>query len=55
MYAVDNLPVTQEEFGRANKYAAEAYLAKVYMYEHKYDLAKPLFDSVILHGKNSEE
>ena len=32
-YAVENLPETQPEIGRANKYAAEAYLAKVRLYQ----------------------
>ncbi len=32
-YAVDNLPATQTEIGRANKYAAQAYLAKVRLYQ----------------------
>lgn len=32
-YAYDNLPETQPEVGRANKYAAAAYLAKVYLYK----------------------
>jgi hypothetical protein len=32
-YAYDNLPASQTEVGRANKYAAAAYLAKVYMYK----------------------
>lgn len=32
-YAYDNLPETQTEVGRANKYAAAAYLAKVYLYK----------------------
>lgn len=32
-YAVDNLPATQTEIGRANKYAAQAYLAKVKLYQ----------------------
>lgn len=32
-YAVDNLPETQAEIGRANKYAAEAYLAKLRLYQ----------------------
>lgn len=32
-YAVDNLPTTQAEIGRANKYAAQAYLAKVRLYQ----------------------
>ena len=32
-YAYDNLPTSQTEVGRANKYAAAAYLAKVYLYK----------------------
>lgn len=32
-FAVDNLPETQSEIGRANKYAARAYLAKVRLYQ----------------------
>jgi hypothetical protein len=32
-YAYQNLPETQAEAGRANKYAAAAYLAKVYLYK----------------------
>lgn len=32
-FAYKNLPETQEEVGRANKYAAAAYLAKVYLYK----------------------
>ena len=32
-YAVDNLPETQAEIGRTNKYAAEAYLAKLRLYQ----------------------
>lgn len=52
-YAMAHLPTTQSSVGRANKYAAEAYLAKVYMYEHKYALAKPLFDDLIANGTNA--
>jgi starch-binding outer membrane protein, SusD/RagB family len=32
-YAIDNLPETQKEIGRANKYAAQAYLAKLRLYQ----------------------
>ncbi|NHA07579.1 RagB/SusD family nutrient uptake outer membrane protein [Mucilaginibacter sp. HC2] len=49
-YAYDNLPNTQPEVGRANKWAAGAYLAKTYLYEHKYTDAKPVFDAVITQG-----
>jgi hypothetical protein len=49
-YAMTNLPATQPNKGQANKYAAEAFLAKVYMFEGKYDLAKPLLDDCIANG-----
>jgi tetratricopeptide (TPR) repeat protein len=52
-FAVDNLRETQEAIGRANKSAAKAYLAKVYMYQQKYAEAKPLLEDVIANGKNS--
>ncbi len=32
-YGIDNLPETQPEVGRANKYAAAAYLAKLRLYQ----------------------
>ncbi len=32
-YAIDNLPVTQTQIGRANKLAAQAYLAKLRLYQ----------------------
>jgi hypothetical protein len=32
-YAANNLPEVQSEIGRANKYAAAAYLAKTYLYK----------------------
>lgn len=49
-YAYDNLPNTQPNVGRANKWAAGAYLAKTYLYEHKYAEAKVVFDAVIAQG-----
>ncbi|MDR6941853.1 RagB/SusD family nutrient uptake outer membrane protein [Mucilaginibacter pocheonensis] len=49
-YAYDNLPATQDNVGRANKWAAGAYLAKTYLYEHKYAEAKVVFDAVIAQG-----
>lgn len=42
------------EKGRANKYAAEAYLAKTYMFEHKFDAALPLFHDLISNGTNAQ-
>jgi starch-binding outer membrane protein, SusD/RagB family len=48
--AYDNLPGTQSGAGRANKWAAGAYLAKVYLYQKKYTEAKAIFDAVIASG-----
>ncbi|GAA4304505.1 RagB/SusD family nutrient uptake outer membrane protein [Compostibacter hankyongensis] len=52
-FAMDSLPETQPEVGRANKWAAEAFLAKTYLYQHKYAEAKTLFDEVIAKGQTS--
>ena len=49
-YAYDSLYTTQSDVGRANKWAAGCYLAKTYMYEHKYAEAKAVFDVVISQG-----
>ncbi|QOR76513.1 MAG: RagB/SusD family nutrient uptake outer membrane protein [Thermoflavifilum sp.] len=49
-YAMANLPAVQSEAGRANKYAAEAFLAKAYLFEHKYAQAKPLLEDLIQNG-----
>jgi hypothetical protein len=49
-YAVNNLPGTQPNIGRANKWAAMAFLAKAYMYQHQYDSALPLLLQVINQG-----
>lgn len=52
--AMAGLPATQSAVGRANKYAAEALLAKVYMTELKYDAAKPLLADLIANGETSD-
>lgn len=52
-YAFDNLPETQSDVGRANKWAAGAYLAKTYLYQDKFEEAKNIFDMVIENGKTS--
>ncbi|MDE3234567.1 MAG: RagB/SusD family nutrient uptake outer membrane protein [Bacteroidota bacterium] len=52
-FAAANLPETQSQIGRANKWAAMAFLAKVYMFEGKYSQAKPLFDQLIASGKTA--
>jgi len=53
-YAMTNLPETQPQKGRANKWAAAAFLAKVYMFEHKYAQAKTLLDQLITSGKTAQ-
>ena len=51
--AYDNLPETQTSVGRANKWAAASYLARVYMYQKKFAEAKALFDLIIANGKTT--
>jgi tetratricopeptide (TPR) repeat protein len=52
-FAKDNLPPTQSQVGRVNKWAATAYLAKTYLYEKKYPEADAAFTEVITSGTNS--
>jgi starch-binding outer membrane protein, SusD/RagB family len=57
-FAYENLPETQSAPGRANKWAAGAYLAKAYLYQKtpaKYAAAKALFDNVIANGKTAND
>jgi hypothetical protein len=49
-FAVDSLSVIQPDKGRANTWAAKAFLAKVYMFEQKFTEAKALLDDIIQHG-----
>ncbi|MHA8065752.1 RagB/SusD family nutrient uptake outer membrane protein [Aquirufa sp. ROCK2-A2] len=46
-FAAANLPATQGQKGRATKWAAMTYLAKSYMFQKKFDLAKPLLLDVL--------
>lgn len=52
-FAMDNLPETQAEVGRANMWAAASYLAKTYVYQEKWSEAKTLFDQIIDQGQTS--
>lgn len=52
-FAYDNLPETQSNVGRANKWAAGAYLGKTYNFQAKWAEAKAVFDVVIASGKTS--
>jgi hypothetical protein len=49
-FAFNNLPETQPEVGRANKWAAAAYQGKVFLYQQKFNEAKAKFDQVIANG-----
>lgn len=53
-HAYDNLPETQAQVGRVNKWAAGAYLAKAYLYQGKFNEAKPLLDNIIANGTTSD-
>ncbi|MGD9556150.1 MAG: RagB/SusD family nutrient uptake outer membrane protein [Mangrovibacterium sp.] len=50
-FAYENLPETQEQPGRATKYAAMALAARAYLQDLKYAEAKPLLDDIINSGK----
>ncbi len=53
-FAYDNLPETSSSAGRANKWAAGAYLGKVYLYQgNKMGEAKAIFTTVIANGKTT--
>ncbi len=52
-FAVANLPTSQSDVGRPTKYAAEALLAYVYMFQNKFAEAKPLLDDIIASDKYS--
>jgi starch-binding outer membrane protein, SusD/RagB family len=50
-FAYDNLPETQAQLGRVNKWAAGAYLAKAQMFQRKWAEARTLLQTVIQQGK----
>lgn len=51
--AMTALPKTQSQVGRANYYAAEALLAKAYMFDHQYSKALPLLTDLMTNGTTS--
>lgn len=55
-FAVDNLPEKQPQAGRANKWAAMAFLAKAYLFDNSkgYPAALPLLNDIIANGKTSK-
>ncbi|MBV8255306.1 MAG: RagB/SusD family nutrient uptake outer membrane protein [Chitinophaga sp.] len=52
-FAMNTLPETQTEVGRANKWAAQIYLAKTLLYEKQYPQAYTLFQGAINAGVTS--
>ena len=48
--AIAALPTTQSQKGRITKYAAQALLGKVYLYENKFDEADGVLEPVITSG-----
>ncbi|MEY4029704.1 MAG: hypothetical protein RJA90_898 [Bacteroidota bacterium] len=52
-FAFTNLPETQGQAGRVNKWAAAAYMGKAKLYQKKYAEAKTWFDNVIANGKTT--
>jgi len=52
-FAFTNLPETQGQAGRVNKWAAAAYMGKAKLYQQKYAEAKTWFDNVITNGKTT--
>ncbi len=53
-FAYDNLDEVRPHIGRANKWAAAAFLAKAYMFQNKFAEAKTLFDAIIANGKTAK-
>lgn len=49
-YAVTNLTALNSQVGRANSWAAKAFLAKTYMMQSKLAEAKPVLDDIIANG-----
>lgn len=53
-YAYDNLPETQIEIGRANKWAAGAFLGKALLFARDYAGAKAVLTEVVNSGKTAK-
>lgn len=53
-YARENLPEESSQIGRANRWAAAAYLGKAHLYQEDWDEARSLFDEVIANGVNNQ-
>jgi starch-binding outer membrane protein, SusD/RagB family len=53
-FASDNLPDTQAEVGRVNKWAARAMYAKALLFQNKHSEALPIFNDIIANGRTSD-
>ena len=51
--AAADLPETQTQIGRANKWAAKAFQAKALMFDHKYAEANTILKDIMANGKTS--
>lgn len=49
-FAADNLPATQSQAGRANSWAARAYLGKAFLFQGKFAEARTTLNDVIANG-----
>jgi hypothetical protein len=52
-FAASNLTPTNSEVGRANSWAAKSFLAKAYMFQHKFSEAKTLLTDIINNGETA--
>lgn len=52
-FAFDNLPSIMSDAGRANKWAAGAYLGKTYLFQGKYGDARTLLSDVVANGNTA--
>jgi len=50
-FAANNLTETNAQVGRANEWAAKAFLAKALIWQLKYNEAKPILEDIITNGK----
>lgn len=53
-FAADHLPEQMDAVGRVNQWAAKAMLAKVYMFQQKFDEALPILNDIIANGNTSD-
>ena len=52
-FAFDNLPEVMRDAGRANKWAAGAYLGKTYLYQDKWEAARSMLSDVVENGQTA--